>query len=69
MFHPCVAPAKKSIFCCADFGSTIALDLQQKLLQSLSYIFSRTNGNAIFSWNLFLFRVVQKLSSLNFCDF
>ena len=27
----CVGPPQKSIFCCADFGSTIALDLQQKL--------------------------------------
>ena len=27
----CVAPPQKSIFCCADFGSAIALDLQQKL--------------------------------------
>jgi len=28
----CVVPSQKSIFCCADFGSTFALDL------SLSYI-------------------------------
>ena len=27
----CVVSAQKSIFCCADFGSTITLDLQQKL--------------------------------------
>jgi len=28
---PSVVPTPKSIFCYADFGSTIALDLQQKL--------------------------------------
>ena len=27
----CSAPPHKSIFCCADFGSTAALDVQQKL--------------------------------------
>jgi len=27
----CAVPPPKSIFCCADFGSKIALDLQQKL--------------------------------------
>jgi len=27
----CVVPFQKSIFCGGDFGSTIALDLQQKL--------------------------------------
>jgi len=27
----CVVPPQKSIFCCADFGSTFALDVQQKL--------------------------------------
>jgi len=27
----CVVPPQESIFCCADFGSKIALDLQQKL--------------------------------------
>jgi len=27
----CAVPSQKSIFCCADFGSTIAVDLQQKL--------------------------------------
>ena len=26
----CAVPSQKSIFGCADFGSTIALDLQQK---------------------------------------
>jgi len=33
----CVVPPQKSIFCCADFGSTIALDLQQKLKPFLHY--------------------------------
>jgi len=28
---PFVVPTEKSIFCCADFGSKIALDLEQKL--------------------------------------
>jgi len=27
----CVAPPQKFIFCCADFGSTFVLDVQQKL--------------------------------------
>jgi len=27
----CVVPPQKSIFCCADFGSTFALDVQQEL--------------------------------------
>jgi len=27
----CVVPPQQSIFCGADFGSTIAVDLQQKL--------------------------------------
>jgi len=27
----CVGSPQKSTFCCADFGSAIALDLQQKL--------------------------------------
>jgi len=27
----CVVPRQKSIFCCAEFGSTIALDFHQKL--------------------------------------
>jgi len=27
----CVVPPQKSIFCCADYGSTIAVDLQQTL--------------------------------------
>jgi len=27
----CVVPPQKSIFCGSDFGSTIALDLKQKL--------------------------------------
>jgi len=26
----CVVPPQKSVFCCADFGSTIALGFQQK---------------------------------------
>jgi len=27
----CVGPLQRSVFCGADFGSTTALDLQQKL--------------------------------------
>ena len=27
----CVVPSQNFIFCCADFGSAIALDLHQKL--------------------------------------
>jgi len=38
------------IICGADFGSTIALNLQQKLKPLLHS--STTNGNAIFPWNL-----------------
>jgi len=47
--------------------STIALDLQQKL--AFPAFFYKTNGIAIFSWNLYLIPVVQKFSSLNFRDF
>jgi len=39
------------MFCGADFGSTISLDLQQKL-KAFPTFFLRINGNAIFSWNL-----------------
>jgi len=27
----CVVPSQKYVFCCADFGSTFVLDVQQKL--------------------------------------
>jgi len=37
-------------------------------IETFPTFFSGTNGNAIFSWNLWLFRVVQKFSSLNFRD-
>jgi len=46
----CSVPPKKCIFCGAGFSFSIALDLQQKL--KTPTFFSRTNGNAIFSWNL-----------------
>jgi len=38
-------------------------------IEDFPTFFSGTNGNAIFSWNLWLFCVVQKFSSLNFRDF
>ena len=38
-------------------------------IEDFPTFFSGTNGNAIFSWNLWLFHVVQKFSSLNFRDF
>ena len=44
-------------------------------IEAFPTFFSGTNGNAIFSWNLWLFHVVQKFSSLNseisrvFCRF
>jgi len=46
----CVDPPQKSIFCGANFGCAVALDLQQKI--AFPTFLSRTNGYAIFSWNL-----------------
>jgi len=46
-----VAPPQQSIFCGSDFGSGIALNLQQKN-KDFPTSFSKTNNNAFFSWNL-----------------
>jgi len=52
----CVVPLK-SLLCGADFGSTIALDLQQQL--SLSYIFLKSK----WQFDLFLEFVAFSCSS------
>jgi len=43
-------PPQNFIFGCADFGSTIALDLQQKL--KLFLLTSQQQMQCDFSWNL-----------------
>jgi len=45
----CVAPPQKSIFCGADFGATIVLDLQHKLKP---FLCSSLEQTAI--WDVFL---------------
>ena len=64
----CVVPPQKFIFCGADFGSTIALDLQQKLKP---FLHSSLEQMAI--CNLFLVSVAlsgsSEISLLNFRDF
>jgi len=64
----CVMPPQNFIVCGADFGSTIALDLQQKLKPFL-HPSQQQMANSIFSWNLKLFLVVEKFSSLSFRNF
>jgi len=60
-------PLQKYIFCGADFGSTIALDLQQKLKL---YLHSCQEQMAMQSFpGILSSRVVDKFSSLNFRDF
>ena len=64
---PCVVPPQKSIFRCADFGSAMALDLQQKLK---AFLHSSKKQMALQSFlGIHSFRVVQKFSSLNFRNF
>jgi len=61
----CVVPFQSSVFCGGDFGSTIALDLQQKLKP---FLHSSQDQMAI-RFFLGIFHVSQKISSLNFRDF
>jgi len=63
MYYP-----QNFFFCGADFGSTIALNLQQKvkpLLHSSQQQMAMRSFLGIYS----LLLVVQKFSSLNFPDF
>jgi len=61
----CVVPLQKYIFWLWFYdGLRSSTDINKPFPTFLS----RTNGSAIFSWNLQFFRVVQKLFLLNFRD-